>query len=340
MYLLIFTGWAVVCAWLARMPEWRQRLRATTAWMLLAGATCALVLLPVLWPYIELARTHGMMRNLNDTRRCAASWTDYLYTGSHVHYQAWSHRFNNSVDASFPGVIVTGLAVFGLLRPAGRSPRARMWLAVVLGAILFSVLPRLPGFPWLFGHVPGMSAIRCYSRAAQLALVGLAVLAGYGTAQLLARLTTARAAIIAGVALVAAINVEALRAPLWYREFRGIPAIYDRLRDEPHAVVVELPFYDRRTFFGNSGYMLNAIIHRHPIVNGYSGFVPRDFEATAQSLRTFPSPPSLETLHKLGVTHVVVHPALGSKRPEINATPSLQLMTEQEGIAIYRFVSK
>jgi hypothetical protein len=339
-YLLVFTGWAAACAWLARMPEWRQRVGPTATWILIAGATCALVLLPVLWPYVELAQTRGMLRNLGDTRRCAATWTDYLYTGSHLHYGAWSRHFNNSVDASFPGIVVTALAVFGLIGPSGRSPRARMWLAVVLGSILLSVMPRLPGFAWLFEHVPGMGAIRCYSRAAQMALVGMAVLAGYGTAQLLARLTTARAALVTGGLLIAAINAEALRAPLLYREYRGVPAVYDRLRDEPHAVVVELPIYERRSFFGNSGYMLNAIHHRHPIVNGYSGFVPRDFEQIAQSLRTFPSDEALETLHKLGVTHVVVHPALAGRRPEMDASPLLRLMTEQNGIAIYRFVSR
>lgn len=337
-YLLIFTGWALVCAWLARMPEWRARLGATAAWTLIAATTCALVLLPVLWPYVALAEGQGLVRGLGETRRCAATWTDYLYTGSHVHYAAWSHHFRDSADANFPGFVVAGLALFGVIGSRS-SPRTRMWVAVVAGSVLLSALPRLPGFAWLHEHVSALGAIRCYSRAGQLALVGMAVLAGYGAARLLARPATGRAAIITGVMLVAAVNLEALRAPFLYREFPGIPPIYDRLRDEPDAVVVELPIFDRRTFFGNSGYMLNAIRHRHPIVNGYSGFVPRDFEATAQSLRTFPSPPSLETLHTLGVTHVVVHPALRSRRTEIDATPSLRLMTEQDGIAIYRFVS-
>jgi hypothetical protein len=340
-YLLVFTGWAVICAWMARLPEWRRRLRSTAMWTLVAGATGALLLLPVLWPYAELARSQGMVRSIGETQRCAASWTDYLYTGSHVHYPTWSNRFReDSSDANFPGLIVTGLALFALLGTGSPSPRERMWLGVVLGSVLLSALPRLPGFVWLHDHVAAMGAIRCYSRAGQMALIGMAVLAGYGAARLLGALGTTRTATLAGIALVAGINLEALRAPLWYRDFPGIPAIYDRLRDEPYAVVVELPFYDRGAFFGNSGYMINATRHRHPIVNGYSGFAPPGYEATAQALRAFPHDAALVWMHKLGVTHVVVHrtEVMEQRRAAIDASPALRLVDEQDGIAIYRFV--
>jgi hypothetical protein len=340
-YLLVFTAWAVVCAWVMRLPEWRSRLRDTAVWTLVAGAICVLVLLPVAWPYVELARTQGMVRGIGETHRCSASWTDYLYTGSRMHYEAWSHRFrDDSADANFPGVTVTALAVFALLGGSGRSPRARIWLGVALGSVLLSISPRLPGFAWLHEHIPALGALRCYSRAGQMALVGAGVLAGYGTARMHELFTTAgaRAATLAAVALVAAINIEALRAPFWYRDFSGIPAIYDRLRDEPHAVVIELPFFDRRSFFGNAEYMLYATKHRHPIVNGYSGFAPPGFDAIAQAMRGFPSDASLEMLHKLGVTHVVVH-GMEERRPSIAATAALRLVAEADGIAIYRFVN-
>jgi hypothetical protein len=338
-YLLIFTAWAAVCAWLARLPEWRRRPGDTATWTLVAAATCAVLLLPVLWPYAELASSQGLVRGIGETRRCSSTWTDYLYTGSHVHYAAWSHRFRESSDAQFPGVVVTALAVFALWGGGVRAPRTRMWIGVVAGAVLLSALPRLPGFAWLHEHVPALAAIRCYSRAGQMALVGMGVLAGYGAARLLARMGTTRAAGLAGIVAIAAINVEALRAPFLYREFPGIPAIYDRLRDEPHAVVVEMPFYDRQAFFANAGYMINATRHRHPLVNGYSGFAPPGFEATARAMRTFPGDEALTLMHDLGVTHVVVHRTGGMEHrlPAIDASPALRKIAEQDGIAIYRF---
>ena len=338
-YLLVFTGWAVACAWIARLPEWRHRRRETAVWTALAGITCVLLLVPVLWPYAELSRTQGMARSVAEAERCAATWTDYLYTGSRVHYDWWSYRLKGSADANFPGLAVTALAVFGLLGPAGRSSRARMWLAVVAGSVLLSVLPRLPGFAWLHEHVPPLGAIRCFSRAGQMALIGMAVLAGYGAARIVGGSQRRGVGVALAIVLIGAVNLEALRAPLWYRAFPGIPVIYDVLRDEPQAVVVELPFYDRRAFFGNAGYMINATRHRHPLVNGYSGFAPPDFEATAQTMRAFPGDVALDLMHRLGVTHVVVHRTSGMerRRAAIDASPALRLVAEQDGIAIYRF---
>ena len=341
-YLLVFTGWAVGCAWIARMPEWRHRLRDTAAWTALAGVTCAMLLAPVLWPYAELARTQGMVRSLGETQTCAATWTDYLFTGSRLHFGLWSDRFSRSSDANFPGLVVTGLAVFGLMGASGRSPRARMWLAVVAGSVMLSALPRLPGFAWLHEHVPALGAIRCYSRAGQMALVGMAVLAGYGMAAILSRggrASALRHPLVLAIALLAAINLEALRAPLWYRDFPGVPAVYDVLRDEPDAVVIELPFFGRGGFFGNAGYMINATRHRHPLVNGYSGFAPPGFEETAQTMRAFPGEPALRLLDQLGVTHVVVHRAtapMQRRRALIDASPALRLVAERDGIAIFR----
>ncbi len=341
-YLLVFTAWAAAWAAIARIAEWRRRQREAVLWALLAVATCVLVLLPVIWPYAVLARTQGMVRGVAETRRCAASWTDYLYTGSRVHFDTWSHHFRDSSDASFPGLVVTGLAVFVLWGSPRRSPHVRMWLAVVAGSVVLSTLPRFPGFEWLHEHVPAMGAIRCYSRAGQMALVGMGALAGLGAARLLGKLGSARAATFLGILLVAAVNLEAVRAPLRYREFSGIPAVYDRLRDEPHAVVVELPFYERRSFFGNAEYMIYATRHRHPLVNGYSGFVPRDYDVTAQAMRTFPADAALERMHQLGITHVVIHPAAGleQRRAEIDANPALRFVAEQDGIAIFRLVSR
>ena len=137
--------------------------------------------------------------------------------------------------------------------------------------------------------------IRCYSRAGQLALVGMAVLAGYGAARVLGAHASRAGGSAPGSAehrsaaagLQPCVTAERSRlrsSPrstskrcarrCAYREFPGMPAIYDVLRDEPQAVVIELPFYGRGGFFGNARYMINATRHRHPLVNGYSGFAP------------------------------------------------------------------
>ncbi len=356
-YLLVFTGWAVACAWIARLPEWRHRLRDTAVWTALAGITCVLLLLPVLWPYAELSRTQGMARSARGSRALRGH-VDRLP----LHRLARALRLvelpvQGQRGRQLPG---PGRHRAGGVRPARPSRpqfRARACGWPSSPARCCSRCCRgcrvSPGCTSTFR---ALGAIRCYSRAGQMALIGMAVLAGYGAARMVARRFACggrgrvldagggarregRRGLALAVVLVAAVNLEALRAPLGYRDFPGIPAIYDVLRDEPHAVVVELPFYDRRAFFGNAGYMINATRHRHPLVNGYSGFAPPDFEATAQTMRAFPGDVALDLMHRLGVTHVVVHRTSGMerRRAAIDASPALHLVAEQDGIAIYRF---
>ena len=139
--------------------------------------------------------------------------------------------------------------------------------------------------------------------------------------------------------LLAAVNLEANRAPMWYSPFRGIPPIYDRLRDEPGAVVIEMPFYSGRSIFGNSRYLVAATRHRKPLVNGYSGFEPRGYNDLGSTLRGFPSDKAIGIMRDLGVTHVVVHRGAGQmqrRKDLIEAQPALQLIDERDGIAIYK----
>ena len=338
-YLLLFAGWALACAALARIGEWAGHGRWGRA-PLLAGAAAAagLLALPVLWPYMTLAETQGLTRSLADARRCASTGADYLYTGARVHFAWWSHNFRDSVDANFPGIVASALALLALATGGRRQIQIRMWAAVMVGAVVLSIAPRLPGFAALHEAVPALGAIRCYSRAGQIALVGVAVLAGFGAAWLASRVRRdrARAWLLAGLLL--AVNGEALRAPFLWVEFPGIPEIYDVLAAEPHAVVAELPFYRRREFFGNARYMLYATRHGHPLLNGYSGFAPADFEPTALTLRRLPALDALELLHRRGVTHVVVHhrayPA--ARLRALEQSSGLERMATRDGISIFR----
>jgi hypothetical protein len=338
-YLLVFTAWALVCAVLARVREWTGHDRWRVAGLLALAAFASLVLaLPVLWPYVEVSRSQGLARSAAEAQACAATWTDYLYTGARIHFEAWSQRFRESTDANFPGFVGTALAVSALVIGLRRSVHVRMWAAVTVGAVLLSVAPRLPGFAVAHDLVPALGAIRCFSRAGQMALVGIGVLAGFGTAWLLGKFATSRARVLLCAGLVLAVNVEAMRAPFHWTEFPGIPRAYDALAAERDAVVLELPFFNRRDFFGNARYMLYATRHRHPLVNGYSGFAPRDYQPTADIVRQFPERVALEWLRRHGVTHVVVHDRwyAGPRLDAINHSSAVSRIVSVDGVSIYR----
>src|SRR4029077_5509166 len=103
---------------------------------------------------------------------------------------------------------------------------------------------------------------------------------------------------VASVVLVMAASLESLVAPIGYRPFDGVPAIYGRVPASSTAIV-ELPFYDTRFAALHAPYMLNSTLHWQPIVNGYSGFQPRSFAEHAEALRGFPDARALDLLKAL-----------------------------------------
>jgi hypothetical protein len=217
-----------------------------------------------------------------------------------------------------------------------------MATAIVAGSVLLSVAPRLPGFEWAHSHLPMLGAIRAYARAAQTAMLGLGLLAAIGVVTLRDKWRSApQRPFVAGV-LILFVNVEALRAPMKYTPFEGVPEIYDALQNSEHVAVLELPIYPRQGVFLNAEYMLNATRHWKPIVNGYSGFVPPTYRVIARTLNRFPDPTSYAWLRSNGVTTVVLHRSAFERRKGkrqlalVEQSPELDLRATWGDITIYR----
>jgi hypothetical protein len=365
-YALVFTGWAVACAALASLSQLAAAARLRIAAMLVAaGALTAALMAPVLWPYYILSHTLGLIRTVPDEQRFASRWTDYLYTGARVHFDAWSHWFSSSTDANFPGVVAIVLAgvalAYGVRRraadvdpdPQTRKSGAerqrhvadarhvRVALALVIGSVLLSVWPRLPSFEWAHDHVLGVAAIRAYSRAGQIALVGVALLAALGVERLRERWQNRRGWTALAAGLVVLVNVEALRAPIAYTTFEGIPDVYDALATETGAVL-ELPLYGPKVIFRNVQYLIPSTRHWRPIVGGYSGFIPPSFPPTWRALHDLPDPVSLSWLRAHGVTTIVLHRAQFEAEKgrgqlwKVEHSPELELMIIEGDVRIFR----
>jgi hypothetical protein len=200
----------------------------------------------------------------------------------------------------------------------------------------------MPGYERIHDLVPLFWAVRAQAHISQVVLLFLALLAGFGAARLEQAWGARRRWPAVAIALVALVNAEACRAPLPTRHFAGIPPVYDALASEPAAVVVELPVYSRRDWAGNAVYMLNSTRHWKPIVNGYSGFLPASYARLQPLLEPFPGYEALETMHRRGITHAVVHEAAfvgmyGRKRfDDIGAIQSLREIAHDGDIHIYR----
>ncbi|MGE5199721.1 MAG: hypothetical protein ACM3H9_08775 [Rhodospirillaceae bacterium] len=345
-YLLVFTAVAAVVGLAVRANEWRRPAAArTTALLGLAAALAAAAVAPFLYPYYLTQREQGLTRTLDEVARYSSTWRDYLSTAGRLHYAAWSHRFLEGSTALFPGV--TALALGGLalaVKPGLRDARIRMAAAIGAAGVALSFGPALPGYAALYRWVPLLQGVRGAARFGFLALVAVAVLAGFGVAALRARYGARRwwPALVAS--LIVAVNAEALRAPIAFRPFDGIPRIYQALDDPTVTAVAEFPFYQPEATLRNAPYVLNSTAHWKPLVNGYSGFLPASYPGIAAALRDFPGDRSRAELQRLGVSHVVVHfDAYGGRAGDIaaalRAAPWLALVASADRISVYRVLT-
>ena len=343
-YLLVFTTWAMIFAGLSRFVTAQPGRRTRPAWLAALAALVAVLLLGFyLNAYYQLHLEQRFERTSADNISLAGSYTDYLSSVSHLHYR-WSHRFVDvSRSINFPGFTVLLLCAAAVaVRQTRSDPRVSMCIAVAAGCAAVSILPRLPGYEKVHDLVPLFWAVRAQAHIGQVVLLSLALLAGFGIAWLERRWAGRRGWWAVAAVAVLLVNAEALRAPLPFRRFDGIPKVYDALASEARAVVAELPMYDRRAAFGNATYMLNSTRHWKPLVNGYSGFVPASYVEVWSELRGFPGVDALEAMHRRGITHVVVHEDAfigmhGRQRfDEIGTTRSLREIARDGDIHIYR----
>jgi hypothetical protein len=344
-YLLVFSTWAILFAVLARASDWlRHQPIRVIALLAVAGALASALLAPYLYGYYRLHEITGFERTVGDGQAMAASWLDYVSTGSNLHYNWWSYRFFDfAMSPAFPGVVAPVLAALAYVWPETRRDR-RLWMCtgLALGCLAVSLLPRTPVYPIIFPYVPLFKAVRVPAHLGQFVLMMLGVAAGYGVAGIARRWWPRRGWIILAGLMLAGVNLEALRAPIGYVPFDGIPGVYKTVADDPSAVLVELPFYQPSESFRNARYMVNSTSHWRPILNGYSGFRPGSYDATYAALREFPSDTSLAALHDRGVTHVVVHAdqfrtVHGDERfAAIASTGALRELAHEGDITVYR----
>ena len=345
-YLLVFTAVAAVVGIGVRAEEWLRPAPArTTALLGLAAAVAAALLAPFLYPYYLTQRDQGLTRTLDEVALYSSTWRDYLSTAGRLHYGAWSHLFFEGTTSLFPGLVASVLALVALAaKPGLRDARIRMTAAIGAAGVALSFGPALPGYAALYEWLPLMQGVRGAARFGFLALIAIAVLAGFGMAALRERYGRRAGWPVVAAIVIAAVNSEALRAPIAFRPFDGIPQIYQSLRDPSVAAVAEFPCYPPEAIHRNAPYVLNSTAHWKPLVNGYSGFVPASYPGIAEALRDFPGDRSRQELRRLGVTHVVIHlDAYGdtadAMASALHAAPWLALVASEGPARIYRLVT-
>jgi hypothetical protein len=172
----------------------------------------------------------------------------------------------------------------------------------------------------LYDYVPGFDGLRVPARLAMIGLLFVALLAGFCAAEIERKTRHARLALLAcGVFFL----TEATAAPLAVNDVWSdpalhrppsrlaigaeAPAIYRRASALARtAVLVEFPFgsdpYELR-------YMFHQPVHGLPLLNGFSGALPKSYVARRSSLRGLLNEPdrAWRALAASTATHAIVH---------------------------------
>jgi hypothetical protein len=355
-YLFVFVVVMMAVVALVRYREWiGTRAKTVIPQFALAAIVSAAAIFPLSMPYRRVADEQHMVRTLESVNQYSATPAGYLAASSRIHMATWSAPFfHDPVNSFFPGFTVIVLTIVGAIaavrHPAWR-PRITSVVAVAVVGFVLSLGTATPVYAWLFHAFPPVQGLRAAARFGNLFLLGLAVLAGLGLASLRARSTPEGARLplqprttsTIAIVLICLVNLEALRAPLEYRDFTGIPGIYRLLADAPGQVILaEQPFYPRSAAFENAPYVLASTAHWRPLMNGYSGYTPASYGHYADTFWYFPEERSIAAMKGAGVTHVMVHPAGFGRDADdviqrISARPDMELLAVGPGgMRLYR----
>lgn len=298
----------------------------------LAGAVAltVIVVLPFSLPYFQVEHQFGLSRSLGDAVGGSATIRSYLT----VPPTSWLYGKANlpilqrfpTDETLFPGLIVLGLAILGIVR-GWRRRWSAFSLALVVFGIVFSFGPRfrlwtdssslfpLP-YDLLYAYMPGFHSIRVVGRMGVIATLGFAGLAGLGTATVLAR-TPIRWQRPVGLLLAILVGVETLSIPTRMTPVETpsqIPPVYHWLAARPDdAPALELPTIEARWLNkpkelqrqGHEEYL--SIYHWHPTPSGYSGFEPPLFWSVIREAKDFPTAESVNFFQALGVKYFIFH---------------------------------
>ena len=299
---------AVVAVDAAR-PGARERLRTYSA-VAAASLAAAVLFLPIALTYQKAAALYGFHRTLAEAGSYSARPQDFLDAGPSRIYGWLSGTWKDRREALFPGLVSLFLAGAALVKPPAADfiHRARRLglVLVVLGAVV-ALGPKTPVYRILFRlSGPLLQAVRVPARAIVLFHLGLAVLASLGLSRLVSRFgPRARIAIAAFFLGAAAVEYAAFPLVVFWADPRPAP-VYRWLATElAGGAVIELPFgldYDIE-------YVFRSVAHFRPIVNGYSGFFPPDYDALRARFEERPIPASVwERIANSGARLVVYHP--------------------------------
>ena len=277
----------------------RELLRLAAGFLLAAA-----ILAPVARPYLRMRVFEGAEFTLETVSVYATNLTSYAAAGTAFWGPLTQRHLNPGEirDTLFPGLTVLVLGILGLAA-APRRYRA-VALCASAAAVVLSLGPETGLYRFLHEHVVLVRGVRALSRFALVPMLALAVLSGLA-------LSGRRRFVLVGA--LALIMLESQNLPLGFSRYEGPPPAARWLAGKEGAVLY-LPLA-----VDDTQVMLDGLVHRRPLVNGDSGFIPRPFDRAMELLQGPVGGEQQRFLRAVGVRHVVA--ASPVALPEVASFP-------------------
>ncbi|MBI4800137.1 MAG: hypothetical protein HY794_15695 [Desulfarculus sp.] len=286
-----------------------------------------LLVLPLFWPYTQVKKDLGFVRSQDNAASFAALPWHYLAAPpANLLYGQLTAPLRGSEGELFLGLGLSGLVLAGLLargrRPrdgeAGQGvwwpfqPEQTFYLLLAVVALWASLGPRWGLYALLYKLVPGFDALRVPARLAVLVSLAWAMLAAWGWQRLAWWRPwgdKARRLLLAGLAGFILLESCSLPVP-WLKVYDFTPPVYQWLAGQDQgSVVFEVPTMGHLGDQARDArYLYWSSKHGQTLVNGYSGFFPRDYQQLAILAGRLPEAGELlPELRRRGTRFLVLH---------------------------------
>jgi hypothetical protein len=293
-----------------RVLDWRS---AAFRRLLAAGALSAVLIAPYMYVYAKSAEVVGE-RQESETAFFSAAPIDYLSSPRVNRLWGWTSTTLTTREGDethlFPGACALVLAAIGLWPPISRVRVA--YAAALLIAIDLSLGFNGYSYRLLFDLSQVFRGLRATARFAAFVQLTIALFAADGFTRLLVRALPRRAMtalLVAGVSGILIAEYSNRPLPLVRMATRPSTLSLWLRQQPPAAVLLELPLPRLDALPGRDPhYQFESTFHWHPLVNGYTSFVPPRYAHFLDWMFTFPDDRSIGALRASGADLIIVHP--------------------------------
>ncbi len=366
----LYLAWSLVTNHVSQMRHYV----ALLARLSISAVVIAVLVVPVLLPYLQVQRELGFERSIEESEQFSASLKLFTeVSGRNIVYGPFLSPRPPIIaggypqDNLFPGLVPIILGIAGLV--ACKSRDRWFYLCLLVVALVLALGPRLFLAPsvgtsitlpyhWLYDAIPLVHALRAPVRFDALVMLALAALAGMGAVAAGGVQKVAGSRQIAEDALLPHTRATALGAGfclLILMEYFALPAAnvipvpvgsaippYVRwLAQQPQTTILELPMTGSDCSCSlDLTFQYLSTFHWQKTPDGYSGFNPKPRGGIAYEMQFLPSERSISLLQALDIEYVIMHSTRyqdwDALRVAIDNAPALQLVQQFGKDYVYR----